>query len=112
MPPTQKKNRPSKTRQSAAMPSFVEPMLPTPIKLPFTDPQGLFTPKWQGYSAVCFVHDGKGMFLSRNRNNLTRRFPELQEVVQLIKAQSAIIDGEIVALDRAGKPSLHALRYR
>jgi len=28
------------------MPAFVEPMLPTPIKLPFTDPQWLFEPKW------------------------------------------------------------------
>jgi bifunctional non-homologous end joining protein LigD len=112
MPPTQKKNRPSKTRQSAAMPSFVEPMLPTPIKLPFTDPQWLFEPKWDGYRALCFVHDGKVRFLSRNRNNLTRRFPELQQVAQLIKAQSAIIDGEIVALDRSGRPSFDALRYR
>src|SRR4030095_12387281 len=112
MSPSQNKNRPSKKRQRASMPSFVEPMLPTPIKLPFTDPQWLFEPKWDGYRALCFLHDGKVRFVSRNRNNLTRRFPELQEVAQLIKAHSAILDGEIVALDRAGKPSFDALRYR
>jgi bifunctional non-homologous end joining protein LigD len=87
------------------MPAFVEPMRPTPIKLPFSDSQWLFEPKWDGYRAVCFLHDGKVRFLSRSRNNLTRRFPELQEVAELIKAKSAIVDGEIVALDRAGKPS-------
>ena len=38
-------------------------------------------------------------------------FPELQEVVTLIK-ETAIIDGEIVALDRSGKPTFDALRYR
>src|SRR5262245_33873792 len=112
MPPTKKKNRTSKRRQRAAMPSFVAPMLPTPIRLPFTDPQWLFEPKWDGYRALCFLHDGKVRFVSRNRHNLTRRFPELQEIVSLIKAQSAIIDGEIVALDRSGKPSFDALRYR
>jgi bifunctional non-homologous end joining protein LigD len=51
-------------------------------------------------------------FISRKRNNLTQRFPELQEISGLIKAQTAIIDGEIVALDRNGKPSFDALRHR
>jgi len=36
---------------TAAMPSSVDPMLPTPIKLPFSDPQWLFEPKWDGYRA-------------------------------------------------------------
>jgi bifunctional non-homologous end joining protein LigD len=87
-------------------------MLPTPVKLPFSDPQWLFEPKWDGYRALCFLKDGKVRFISRNRRNLTQRFPELQEIANLIKAQTAIIDGEIVALDRSGKPSFDALRYR
>jgi bifunctional non-homologous end joining protein LigD len=95
-----------------AMPSSVDPMLPTPVKLPFSDPQWLFEPKLDGYRALCFLKDGKVRFISRNRRNLTKRFPELQEISTLIKARTAIIDGEIVALDRSGKPSFDALRYR
>jgi bifunctional non-homologous end joining protein LigD len=94
------------------MPRSVEPMLPTPIKLPFSDPGWIFEPKWDGYRALCFLKDSKIRFISRNHHNLTQRFPELQEISNLIKAQTAIIDGEIVALDRTGKPSFDALRYR
>lgn len=101
-----------KTTRSAAMPSVVEPMLPTPIKLPFSDPNFIFEIKYDGYRALCFVSDGQVKFVSRNRHDLTRRFPELQEISTLIKARSAILDGEIVALNRDGKPSFDALRYR
>lgn len=87
-------------------------MLPTPARLPFSDPQWLFEPKWDGYRALCFFHDGEVRFVSRKGQNFTRRFPELQEVADLIKAETAIIDGEIVALDRSGKPSFDALRYK
>jgi len=52
-----------------------------------------------------------GPIASRNRRNLTKQFLELQEISTLIKAQTAIIDGEIVALDRTGKPSFDALRH-
>jgi bifunctional non-homologous end joining protein LigD len=92
------------------MPSSVQPMLPTAVKLPFSDPQWLFEPKWDGYRALCFLKNGKVRFISCSRRNLTERFPVLQEISTLIKAKTAIIDGEIVALDRNGKPSFDALR--
>jgi bifunctional non-homologous end joining protein LigD len=72
----------------------------------------LFEPKWDGFRALCFLRDGKVRFISRRRRNLTERFPELHEIATLIKAKTAIIDGEIVALDRTGKPSFDALRFR
>ena len=51
--------RPLERQQRAAMPSFVQPMLPTPIKLPFTDPDFVFEPKWDGFRALCFLHNGR-----------------------------------------------------
>lgn len=58
------------------MPSSVDPMLPTTVKLPFSDPQWLFEPKLDGFRALCFLKDGQVRFLSRNRRNLTKQFPE------------------------------------
>jgi len=87
-------------------------MLPTTVKLPFSDPAWIFEPKLDGFRALCFLKDSKVRFISRNRRNLTQRFPELQEVTKQIKAHTAILDGEIVALDKSGKPSFDALRYR
>ena len=97
---------------AAEMPSVVEPMQPTLAKLPFSNPNWLFEQKWDGYRAICYVHDGQVRFISRNRKSLTERFPELQGISESIKAESAILDGEIVALDRAGMPCFGALRSR
>ena len=107
-----KRRKTNRSKDSTAMPASVDPMLPTPTKLPFSDAAWLFEPKWDGYRALCFLHDGKVRFVSRNRRDLTKRFPELQEVANLIKARTAIVDGEIVSLDRAGLPSFDALRNR
>jgi bifunctional non-homologous end joining protein LigD len=77
MSPAQKRRKQKNIRgkpTTAAMPSSVEPMLPTAVKLPFSDPQWLFEPKWDGFRALCFLKDGKVRFISRNRRNLTDDF--------------------------------------
>src|SRR5436190_22729706 len=84
------------------MPTSVVPMLATKIGSPFSREGWLFEPKWDGYRAICFLRDGQVRFTSRNQRDLTKRFPELQSIAKSIKASTAIIDGEIVALDENG----------
>jgi len=62
-----RRNSPCGAGIAAVMPASLEPMLPTAIKLPFSDPQWVFEPKWDGYRALCFLKDGKVRFISRNR---------------------------------------------
>jgi bifunctional non-homologous end joining protein LigD len=88
---------------------FITPMQPVLSKVPFSDPNWLFEPKWDGYRALCFVEHGALRFVSRNRVDLTKRFPELKFS---IKADQALLDGEIVALDQNGMPCFDALRGR
>ncbi len=95
-----------------AMPSVVEPMSPTLARQPFSNPDWLFEPKWDGFRAICFLQDGAVRFVSRNRKSLTERFPDLQRIAKAIKANTVIIDGEIVALDLAGVPCFDGLRSR
>ena len=47
---------------------------------------------------------------SRRLNNLTKTYPSVVAAVSTIKAESALIDGEIVALDAGGRPSFQALQ--
>jgi bifunctional non-homologous end joining protein LigD len=79
-------------------------MFPTLVKLPFSNPDWIFEPKWDGYRAICFLENGSVRFVSKNRKSLTQRFPDLQRTSKSIKAETAIIDGEIVALDKKGLP--------
>ena len=94
------------------MPTVIHPMLATPAGKAFDDPDWLFEIKWDGYRAVAFVEDGRVRLVSRNQNDLTAQFPELGNLPQFVKAQRAVLDGEIVALDEEGRPSFSLIQQR
>ena len=94
------------------MPSSVLPMLATKVGAPFSRVGWLFEPKWDGYRAICFLRNGQVRFTSRNQRDLTKRFPELQSIAKSIKASTAVIDGEIVALDENGAQCFDQLQNR
>ena len=87
-------------------------MLPTPRKFPFSDPDWIFEPKWDGYRALCLIEHGSVRFMSRNKKELTERFPELAIVNKAIRGRSAILDGEIVGLDKNDLPCFDELQNR
>jgi len=74
-------------------------MLPTGRKFPFSDHGWIFEPKWDGYRALGLIEHDSVRFMSRNKKELTKRFPELSTIHHAIKGRSAILDGEIVGLD-------------
>jgi bifunctional non-homologous end joining protein LigD len=94
------------------MPSEIHPMLATPIDKPFDGDDWLFEIKWDGYRAVAFIENGKARLVSRNQNELTARYPELKDLPQFVKAKTAILDGEVVALDDQGRPSFSLMQQR
>jgi bifunctional non-homologous end joining protein LigD len=95
-----------------AMPTVIHPMLATPVTSAFDDPQWLFEIKWDGYRAVAFIRDGQVRLVSRNQNDLTKQFSELSSLPEHIKAETAVLDGEIVALDEQGRPSFSLMQQR
>jgi DNA ligase-1 len=58
--------------------------------------------KYDGIRAQAHVADGEVKFFSRTRDEITESFPELPAALASL-AQDAILDGEIVAWDYAGK---------
>jgi len=94
------------------MPAAIYPLLATPISKPFDSPEWLFEIKWDGYRAVAFIEDGTVRVVSRNQNDLTAQYPELIELAKTEKAETAVLDGEIVALDEQGRPSFSLMQQR
>lgn len=94
------------------MPTVIRPMLASAVAEPFDDPEWLFEIKWDGYRAISFVDHGKIRLVSRNQNDLTAQFSELRELPQFIKAENAVLDGEIVALDEQGRSSFSLMQQR
>ena len=107
---------PSPTASSAGtkrpMPTTIHPMLATPVNEPFDGAEWLFEIKWDGYRAIAFIADGKLRLVSRNQNELTERFPELKDLPKFVHAKSAILDGEVVALDDQGRASFTLMQQR
>jgi len=42
-------------------------MLPTVRKFPFSDPNWIFEPKWDGCRALCLIQHDSVRFISRNK---------------------------------------------
>jgi bifunctional non-homologous end joining protein LigD len=94
------------------MPTVIHPMLATPTDKAFDNPDWLFEIKWDGYRAVAFLEDGRVRLMSRTQNDLTAQFPELGSLPRFVKAERAILDGEIAALDEEGRPSFSLMQQR
>jgi bifunctional non-homologous end joining protein LigD len=95
----------------AEMPASLEPMLAT---LGTAVPSGsdwLYEVKWDGYRALCFIEGGNVRMLSRRGTKLDKQFAAVAAALaQSVKADTAIIDGEVVALDDNGNPSFQHLQ--
>ncbi|GAA3341051.1 ATP-dependent DNA ligase [Curtobacterium pusillum] len=70
-----------------------------------------FEMKWDGIRALATVRNGEVTLRSRNDNDLTTQYPELQELGERAGVDG-VFDGEIVALDGRGRPSFQLLQNR
>ena len=67
--------------------------------------------KWDGYRAQAVKNGAVVSLASRNLKNITGQFPEVAAAAGGVHADSAVLDGEIVALDAGGRPSFQALHH-
>jgi bifunctional non-homologous end joining protein LigD len=95
----------------AEMPASLEPMLATLGSQVPLGSEWLYEVKWDGYRALCFVEGGKVRMLSRRGNTMEKQFASVAAALaQSVKADTAIVDGEVVALDDNGNPSFQHLQ--
>lgn len=89
----------------------------TPMKaglgtLPSDDERWAFEIKWDGYRTVAFVHEGAVRLQSTNLHDVTATYPELAELASGVHATTAVLDGELVALDDDGLPRFELMQRR
>jgi bifunctional non-homologous end joining protein LigD len=78
---------------------------------PFTAAGWFFELKLDGYR-VLGAWDGTARLLSRNGNDLSSGFPEVIRALTALPFNRLLLDGEVVALDEAGRPSFQRLQQR
>jgi bifunctional non-homologous end joining protein LigD len=88
------------------------PMLATAATLPTNSAGYCFEAKWDGVRALARC-DQRAELFSRNANNLTPCFPEVtRSLSEALAGRSAILDGELVALDKRARPSFALVQRR
>jgi bifunctional non-homologous end joining protein LigD len=96
--------------RKAPMPESVAPQLATLGKEPPTGDEWLHELKFDGYRMLCHLNRGKVRFWSRNGKDWTEKFPNLAKALKSFPAATAILDGEVVVVDKAGRSSFQKLQ--
>ncbi|MHA7282563.1 ATP-dependent DNA ligase [Arthrobacter sp. TMS2-4] len=95
-------------------PATLRPMLATlGSESAIPDPEDwAYEMKWDGVRCLAVVRDGQVRLISRNGMDTTLTYPELGDLDGLLSADSAVLDGEIVALNARGRPDFGLLQTR
>lgn len=92
------------------MREFVAPQLATLVKEPPKGDEWFHELKFDGYRMVCHLHRGKARFWSRNGKDWTEKFPNLVKALKSFPVTTAILDGEVVVFDKAGRTRFQLLQ--
>jgi bifunctional non-homologous end joining protein LigD len=87
----------------------VEPISPAARLDPFDDPDWVFEPKYDGIRAFVYAANGAAELRSRQDLRLDRLDELCQRLAGVLHRREVILDGEIVSLDRQGKPNFRDL---
>ena len=95
--------------RKSKMPMDLKPMLATIIDAPFSDTDWQFELKLDGYRALAYTKSGKVELRSRNNNSFNSKFKHIYEAMTDWPID-AVVDGEIVVLNEAGKPDFNGIQ--
>jgi bifunctional non-homologous end joining protein LigD len=91
------------------MPHAIRPMLATLADLPFDKAGWVFELKWDGYRAIAEIDQRQVRLYSRNGLTFNDRYATIVKNLCHVGHQ-AVLDGEVVVLDSAGKPQFQMLQ--
>ncbi len=91
------------------MPSNLKPMLATLVNEAFDKPDWIYEVKWDGYRALAYIDLENVELSSRNNKSFTEKFYPLTDAFKKSNL-NAVLDGEILVLDKDGKANFGALQ--
>lgn len=94
----------------ASLPERQAPQLCAIAEEPPTGEQWLSEIKFDGYRLLIWLRNGKATIMTRNGHDWTARLPAIAAAVGKINVDSALLDGELVALRDDGVPVFHDLQ--
>ncbi|MCO6511362.1 MAG: non-homologous end-joining DNA ligase [Aridibacter famidurans] len=97
----------------AEMPDWIEPMLTTLTHDYFSDDDWIYERKLDGERVIAYIEPAGGVHLmSRNRKNLNKSYPEIEEALEERAPGGCVLDGEVVAFDKHHVSDFQLLQSR
>jgi bifunctional non-homologous end joining protein LigD len=96
--------------KSAALPSALSPQLAVLAEHPPVGNEWLHEIKFDGYRILAFIKSGEVKLRTRNGLDYTAKFPQIAKMLSQLKTDSAVLDGEVVVLDSAGRSDFQSLQ--
>jgi DNA ligase D-like protein (predicted ligase) len=103
---------PNTQAAESTKPEFVPPMLGKLVRTLPEGPGWSFEAKFDGYRIEAIKSGSEVRLQSRRDSDLTKRFASVARAVSKINATTAVLDGEVVAVDSSGQPSFQILQNR
>ena len=97
-------------KKAGKPPKFAKPQLATLVDEVPTGNGWMHEIKFDGYRALIAVAGDKVTVWTRNQKDWTEKFGPLVEAIAALDLPPALIDGEIVALDKDGNPDFSTLQ--
>lgn len=98
------------SRSTRPLPAFVAPQLATLVAEPPEGNDWLHEIKYDGYRAIAALGGGHCRIYTRSGQDWTGKFSSIADALSRLKTGSALLDGEIVALDAHGRSSFQLLQ--
>ncbi|GAO40510.1 putative DNA ligase [Sphingomonas changbaiensis NBRC 104936] len=109
-PPPRRVAARSPSPSRGGLPKFESPQLATLVDTVPAGSTWLHEAKYDGYRVLLAVGGGKAKVFTRSGLDWTDKFAVIAEAAAKLDVGAALIDGEVVALDQAGKPNFSALQ--
>ena len=97
-------------RPGAPLPKAFSPQLAVLVSQPPKGKGWVHEIKFDGYRLLAFVEGGSAKLVTRRGHDWTDAFPFVAESLKRLKVRSAILDGEVVALDERGRSDFQLLQ--
>lgn len=93
-------------------PGFIPPELPLLVDQAPGGSEWIHEMKFDGYRLQIHLHKKKLHLFTRNGHDWKKKFPTLSKSLQSLEVDDAIIDGELVSLDKKGRSNFQDLQNK
>lgn len=90
----------------------MEPMEPVLVESVTKGADWVHQVKWDGIRGLCYVERDRIRLFTRSGRERIEWYPEIARIDRMLDCREAVLDGELIVLDAAGKPSFHLVMSR